>query len=203
MFNTFDFAANSSDLERDDMPDPAVIRRHLRLTVKNKLQLDKLAEICPEIPAVGESLHLIANGKYDFWTWTPHLVTLMKGHASDFYCSTWTMNRKNAVEMLEMFDAGKLGHLNLLTGLYFKRRETAVYATVMEGIQKRRGRYIAFRNHAKVLLLQQGSTFLTVEGSANLTANPRLEQYILTNDRGVYELHQGWMDKMLGRKNAK
>ena len=48
----------------------------------------------------------------------------------------------------------------------------------------------------KVLLLANAAAdaYLTVEGSANLNSNPRLEQYILTNDRGLHDWHRAWMD---------
>lgn len=38
---------------------------------------------------------------------------------------------------------------------------------------------------------------VTVEGSANLTSHPRLEQHIVTNDRGLYDFHRTWMEEIL------
>ena len=54
-------------------------------------------------------------------------------------------------------------------------------------------------NHAKVLLVSNAAsdTYMTCEGSANLTANPRLEQYVFTNDRTLYEFHRTWMEECL------
>jgi hypothetical protein len=88
---------------------------------------------------------------------------------------------------------------NVLTGTYFKRRETAVYAFLLEGIRARGGRFRAFQNHAKVQLIANPDrdAWYTVEGSANLTSNPRLEQYVITNDRPLWEFHRRWMEEML------
>ena len=107
------------------------------------------------------------------------------------------MSYRNAVEMLELYDKGKISNIALMTGLYFKRRETAVYATILQGLKKRKQRYAAFKNHAKIILMAAKSNFITIEGSANFTGNPRLEQYVLTNDKILYEFHRHWMESIL------
>ena len=82
----------------------------------------------------------------------------------------------------------------MLTGLYFKRRETAVYSRLVSGLLQRGQRYAAFKNHAKIILIGKSKHWITVEGSANFTSNPRLEQYVISNDRTLYNFHKAWMD---------
>ena len=114
----------------------------------------------------------------------------------DLYASTWTMNRDNVVELLDLMDKGKISNVTVLTGIYFKRRETAIYARLLEGIQKRGHRFKALKNHAKITLLanEASGDFVCVQGSANWTANPRVEQYVMTNDREIFEFHREWME---------
>jgi len=190
-------------MESQRLPTARAIRRELKLKTQNRLKVKAVKDVLPTLPAVGESLHVVADGKFDFWTFTPHIIELMGGRADEFYASTWTMNRTNALEILELYDTGKVGEINLLSGLYFKRRETAVYATIAEGIQQRGQRYIAFANHAKVLLLGNDQHRVTVEGSANFTGNPRLEQYVVTNDPKVFDFHKQWMGEMLNATHTK
>ncbi len=99
--------------------------------------------------------------------------------------------------MFELWDAGKISVSDWLVGLYFKRRETHVYATLLDGLIKRGGRLKAFETHAKVLLLNNAAknAWYTIEGSANLTANPRLEQYVITNDKALWQFHQTWFEE--------
>jgi len=33
-----------------------------------------------------------------------------------------------------------------------------------------------------------------MEGSANFTSNPRLENYIIVNDRALWDFHREWME---------
>lgn len=192
-------AGETDLLETDHMP---AGRKHTRISPRRRFervrQKESLLDIIPEPPGPGESIHIIGTGEYDFWTFVPQMIDWI-GYAAHLTCSTWTLNRQNAIEFLELWDAGKIGMADFLTGLYFKRRETAVYTMLLEGIRARGGRYRAFRNHAKVLLLENPDrdAWITVEGSANLTANPRLEQYVMTNDRALYDFHRTWTEEAL------
>ncbi len=177
--------------------------RSLKILAKRKMlrvaQQEKLKEIVTECPLPGEQIHVVSANKFDFWTWVPVMIDWL-GVTENLYCSTWTANRQGVVDLFKIWDDGKIvGRVNFVTGLYFKRRETSVYATLVEGLLKRGGRYKAFETHAKVLLLKNEArnAWLTVEGSANLTGNPRLEQYVVTNDQSLYEFHRDWFEEAL------
>ncbi|HRK33039.1 MAG TPA: hypothetical protein PLJ47_00490 [Candidatus Hydrogenedentes bacterium] len=161
------------------------------------LKQEALADVLTTIPAPGESWHLVSNAKFDFFSCVAVIVKHLGGKGVAFHGSTWTMSRSNVTELLSMFDAGAISSIAILTGTYFKRRETSVYATLLDGLQARGQRYVAFSNHAKVMLLANDTDHIVIEGSANFTANPRLEQYVITNDRDLYEFHRSWMDHFL------
>lgn len=194
------------DLDFLDHPDvettreitPRMQRADLKREAIAMMKQEHLRDIMPRKPEPGSAYHLISNGHYDFWTWIPVLLEEI-GYADEFYGSTWTLNRQNCQELLRLFDNGRIRKVGFLTGLYFKRRETAVYALLMTGLAERRQRYVCLENHAKVTLLANHQTgdYLTVEGSANYTANPRIEQYCLTNDLTVYDFHKAWMEEVL------
>ena len=163
------------------------------------LKQEVVKDFLTGIPAPGETWHIVSNGKYDFWTFVPVILDHLREPAREFYGSTWTMNRGNVLELLDLFDRGRIEKIAILTGTYFKRRETAVYATLTEGLLTRKQRYVAFQNHAKVILIRTEQAAIVIEGSANFTANPRLEQYTLTNDQGLYKFHRAWMEEMLNK----
>lgn len=106
-------------------------------------------------------------------------------------------------ELLGLFDQGKLKRVAILTGTYFKRRESAVANTLIEGLRVRGQRYVAFQNHTKVMLMAAPPDYLVMEGSANFTANPRLEQTVFSNDWGLFDFHQRWMESMLASGEAR
>lgn len=167
--------------------------RTLRLASKQ----EELEAFFTRLPAAGESLHIVSNGSFDYWCFVPVSLRLLGRAAEEFYGSTWTMNRDNVGELLTLFDKGKIKRAAVLTGTYFKRRESAVANTLIEGLRARGQRYVAFQNHAKVMLLAAPPDYLVMEGSANFTANPRLEQTVYSNDRALFDFHREWMESML------
>jgi hypothetical protein len=190
---------DENDIESQDMaPSGLKFIRDSKIRLINMMRKEHLRDVLDALPEPGQSIHMVSNGRYDFWTWIPVLIELMGGRADEFFGSTWTLSRPNAREMLQLFDAGTIGQITMMTGTYFKRRETAVYATLLEGLQARGQRYVAFENHAKITLLcrHDREIYLTVEGSANFNANPRVEQYVLTHHRGLYDFHREWMEGM-------
>lgn len=189
-----------TDLETEYIPSARSFRMDARRRYERVLREQALLDVLREHPAAGESVHVVSEAKFDFWTWVPAMLRWIN-RTESLYCSTWTLSRTNAVELFEVWDAGKIGLAHFLTGTYFKRRETAVYSLLLDGIRRRGGRYRAFQNHAKVTLLDNAGlgVWLVVEGSANLTSNPRTEQYVITNDRGLWEFHRGWMEEALTR----
>lgn len=195
----FDWLFDDEPLEKSDIPVAKTLRRAAKLQCKAALKREKAAEILTGLPAPGESWHIVSNGQFDYWSFAPVVIGLMGGRTDLFCGSTWTMNRTNAVELMSLYDAGAIGEIILLTGLYFKRRETAVYAFLVQELQARGQRFAAFHNHAKVMLFANSANghYITIEGSANWTANPRLEQYVISNDRNLVEFHAEWMQQIL------
>ena len=197
-----DLVGDAEPTETDRMPSPRAMRMEAKRAMLRVEREARLADLMPGPPKAGHQVHIVSGAKFDFWTWVPVMIDWLAG-VEHLYCSTWTLSRGNAKELFALWDAGKIpkAAVRILTGTYFKRRESAVYAYLVEGLRARGGRYRAFQNHAKVLLLANAKrkTWLTVESSANLTSNPRLEQYVITNDRGLHDFHRGWMDEILRR----
>lgn len=151
-----------------------------------------LTELLKAVPEPEEYVHIISNGRYDYYTFIPVFNDLV-GKIEELWGSTWTMNRNNAEDLLHRFDIGLIKSIHVITGIYFKRRETAVYATLVQGLAKRGQHYNSTENHAKVLLIRtEDNRYFVIEGSANWTANPRIEQNIVVQSKTLYDFHKSW-----------
>lgn len=148
----------------------------------------------------GTSVHMVTNARMDFFDFTPAILSLASPRVAQYWIgSTWILNRTNAVDLLALFDAGKIRDIGLLTGVYFKRREPAVFATIYEGLRARGQRFGARLNHSKfVSMLLDDGTGLTIESSANFTENGNIETHVFTNDAGLFWFHKSWTDELLG-----
>lgn len=186
----------------DTIKTTRILKRGSKREFISAMKKEKVEAFLTELPKPNESYHIVSNGSFDFYTFIPIVIGLMKS-CNSFYGSTWTMNRGNVLDMLQLFDNKKIKTLNVITGLYFKQRESSVYAQLVEGILEREQRYICLENHAKITLFENGTDFITIEGSANFTSNPRIEQYVMTNSKELFKFHQNWMDEILTNAKGK
>jgi len=192
-FNLF----GDPEIETTKTVSSRILKRDEKTKTINAMKKQKLSEVVKQLPKTNESFHIISNGDFDFFTFIPYLICDLMGGCNEFYGSTWTLNRNNCVDMLNMFDDGKIKSIGFLTGIYFKRRESAVYARLLEGMQQRNQKYKCLETHAKVAIFENGIDFIVIEGSANFTANPRIEQYCVTNSIDLYNFHKNWIEECL------
>jgi len=186
----------ATETETDlDIATRKLVRADVKRRYVSDLRKRHLAKIF-QFPEPGESVHIVSSGRHDYFSFVPLVLEHMTAE-TDYFGSTWTMNRATCLELFDLFDAGKLKSIAMLTGLYFKQREPAVYATLVDGLADRGQRYRAAKNHAKVMLFSDGACNITIEGSANFTNNPRIEQNTVTNDPTLYAFHRKWMEELL------
>lgn len=193
----FDLFDDTSDAESTKIVSSRILKRKSKDRFINGMKKEELSKLLDVLPEEGESFHLISNGKYDYYTFIPTILDHV-GHIDEFWGSTWTMNRANLEDLFSLFDSGKIDTMNIITGLFFKRRETSVYATLVDGMSRRKQKVKSCENHAKILLIRSGEKYYVVEGSANWTANPRIEQNMITQSKELYNFHKGWMQEYIG-----
>lgn len=165
-----------------------------RIATRIRLKKEACAQVLTERIEPGTSYHFISNGSFDYWNIVTRMIELHELTKAEFYGCTWTMNDANVKSLFELIDTGTLRSASVMVGLYFLHREPVVADTLKCGLEDRAQRFKACENHAKVVLLQAGDDWLVFEGSANFTANPRIEQFVLNNDRELYEFHKTWMN---------
>lgn len=202
---TFDgpIGIDARPMKSEDVISSRIHRQQRKLKTIAAMKREALADVMPALPEKGYSYHVVSNGAFDYWSWIPVLAGYM-GHVAEFYGSTWTLNRLNAVELLELLDADTIDKASVITGLYFRRREPQIYNLLHKGMSERGMRCVGIENHAKVALIgnPETDTWIVIEGSANWTANPRIEQNVVSNDRELYEFHREWMEEAIGRTTA-
>ena len=197
---SFDFVGKVDQLESERMPPDNLkyVREGKHETLK-ALQRKFAIEHIGGIPPPGTSIHIVTNARVDFWDFVPALLKMATPRvALQWYGSTWILNRRNANELLHLYDAGQIRQIGMITGIYFKRRETAVFAKLYEGLMKRGQRFKACLNHSKWFAMElDDGTGIVCESSANFTENGNIETHVLTNDRGLFDFHKAWADDLL------
>lgn len=211
MFDDFDFDDPfADDGYEDELETARTLKKNLRAerkdakrTFVNGLKKQALNELIPTLPPPDTDVYVVSNGAgaevrhginpkaFDFGTFIPHLVEMLGNSDCTLYVSTWVMNRNHANTLIEMLNDKRIAALTVVTDPYFKRREAAVCTTLLNGMEPfgKAARFIAFKNHVKAICIANADNtrFVTVTGSANLSAQPRCEQYILTTAPDVYQ----------------
>lgn len=188
---------SDDDKEKNGISSRAVTYQ-TTIRMENKFKKKRVEEVITELPKQGESMHIISNGSFDYFTLVPRIIDLdVADYCSEYYFSTWTMSHDHVVQIIDLFDSGYIKQVSALTGEYFKTRESATYAILATWCEQNGQRHFANKNHSKVTLLKMGENYYTIEGSANYTANPRIEQFVLSNHKELYYFHKTWMETLL------
>lgn len=200
----FDWVGRGDAMETDRMPAPELRHetRHARIDILKAAQQARSTRHLARIPEPGCSVHLITNGTFDFWDFIHATLSLATPRiALEFYASTWILNRRCAVSLLDLYDRGLIRKIGLITGIYFKRRESSVFHTVYEGLRTRGQRFMAAANHSKWFAMRlDDGTGIVAAGSANFTENGNAEQVSVTNDVSLFEFYREWAENILGHQ---
>ena len=197
-------------------------RKDARRVKVNGLKRQALTELIPELPPPDTDLYIIGNGSgaevkhglnpsaFDFGSFVPVLVGMLGNSKCKAYISTWTLNRDHALTMLELLDNGNIDELVFFSDPYLQKRNPSIAATLINGIQKHpdRARILFFKNHAKIIAIANAdeSQTVVVSGSANMSSQPRVENYVLTTAPEVYRFFvDEFFNAMLrgGKKNGR
>jgi hypothetical protein len=172
---------------------------------KKLLKKEEAAAILESIggvPKPGTFVDVISNGQSnaggfyevlrDKWGKVKHLTL-----------ATWIINR-HYVDMI--FDDLETGKLESITFVLSNRMAALTHHTATFN----RLKTLAADNpkidlrvcnsHAKVYAMTDGNDYITVSGSGNWSDNPRIENYIISNDRSRYEFHAEWMREVAKSK---
>lgn len=150
--------------------------------------------------------HILANS-FDFGSFIGHVIDLLLAETGEaggvtLYVSTWVLNRDTVMMFDDYLNDGRLSSLHILADKFLKRRHTAaVYGHLVEVIQAHPGSRIKLNpNHCKILALTVGGRYVSITGSANLSAVARTEQYNMNTDPTTYFFYvEKFFERLLSR----
>lgn len=190
---------HSKEIEHQNMPDSKIIKlkdREKRLLEKKNNKIKVLHELIDRLPEENEDFHIIGGGNIDAFYIIP-CTLYYTPKIESMYIATWSMTRDNIIEILKLFDNGKIKELNIIISIFFQGRYKADCAFLKSEMKKRNQKIVICKNHAKIILMAVGGKYLTFQGSANFTANPRVEQMVFSCGYELFNFHKEWMDSLL------
>ena len=134
-----------------------------------------------------KSYRFISGGKgfssINFIDW----VNSECGHIDELYCSTLRVGKKHIQHLAEL----NIGYaFFVFNGLFGEKKENSNYDyfDVFEEICSQKGwEYCETKNHSKIILMRSGERYFVLETSSNLNENPKIEQFLFEEDKGLFE----------------
>lgn len=115
----------------------------------------------------------------------------------EMYLATWTISKQNISRLKSAIESGKLKKLTMVFSSTLKAANPALYAQLVSGLKPFENvKLKEINSHAKTFSISNGTDFLTVSGSANWSENPRIENFLLLNDKDLFEHHKEWMSEL-------
>ena len=135
----------------------------------------------------GDCAHVISDGEWSLHDTIAHLVTL--AGPSTVYVATWSVSEAAVRLICDMQERGDIRELICLCDMRVRQRRPEAAAF----LKHRSGRLRVTNCHAKTAVIISDELAFSVVTSANLTNNPRLEVYVITEGRAVADFHATWI----------
>lgn len=104
------------------------------------------------------------------------------------YASTYSISRRTIDSIIEMHDKGMIEQLTLLISESMIKRNPTTIDNLMAMKSSRANLNVQFAwSHAKINLIETHDDFFVLEGSGNWSENAHFEQYVLVNDKEVFD----------------
>ena len=165
------------------------MNRHMVRRVLSELALEK------ELPwhfEQGVSYHCISFGDVDALTYMRVIVKQQKIKYA--LVSSWCMASEDIAEIKSWLERGYIGRVDFYVGEIFKASYYKQYQELNALCKELGGRVAICRNHAKIMVLLGEHFDATIESSANVNTNPRIENTVITVDTELARFYKNFFD---------
>ena len=142
----------------------------------------------------GHSYHFITAGDVDSLSFLK-LAMVHCGHIQHMLASTWCMAAEDVLQFDQWLSDGVIDKVDFYVGEIFPGSYRVEYGMLKKIIEKHQcGRIAVFRNHSKIYAVHSDKYKFAIETSANINANPRTEQDVITVCDEIYNFYKSYFD---------
>lgn len=198
---SFDFFGEETKSIKNDSNGRASIRKtafgkKVNLNKRNE-EFKKILAEAGGLPKPNEILSFKSSGTSDTGS-IFHAMMDIHGSCDTLYLSTWIIGRQHIEYLAEKVKEDNIKQLNFIISIRQKELKKADYAYMIETFMELPSvRYRVCNSHAKTFSAKFGENYYTCIGSGNWTKNPRIEHYMILNDKDAYLHNQEWMEELL------
>lgn len=162
------------------------------------------AELLPELPERGESVHALMLGTFDLAQVITATVARLPA-LRHLRIATLCYSKRNIVELCSLLDARKGLGFTLLVSIFHREHNKELHEWAIGELTAFPSVNIAAaRSHCKVVCFDiADDDALVFEGSANLRTNKNREQLTVFRDRTLHDWHASWIDELVNSDGQK
>jgi hypothetical protein len=178
----------------EDLADPVQHVRKPRNMKREKLLLWRKESAVDAIAPLTQRVEVYGYTKGQFSMLDLLKAVLTKTGPAHMDFSTWTANRKEALELAAMKQRGELLSIRWLVDMTFVRRDPEAAAAIRADFGAEAIRVA--HCHAKFALFYNDAWKLVLRTSMNLNMNPRTEDYHLAHDPELFDFIHDIMNRI-------
>jgi len=172
----------------EQMEDRALVR----YTEKHYALIDKIEEL--GLPKPGQEFRLVTRRTFNAIQFLEYIVRKEESIV-DLKMAIYSINYYAAKILMALINEGKINKVEILMSNLRNKAHREKEEIVKNLFMGHPNISLFFcSSHAKLFSCEtaQGN-FYTLEGSGNLAYNSRIEQYVIDNDKALYEFSCSWM----------
>lgn len=166
-----------------------------RFLEKSYSRAKKVEELIKKLPKKNEQQILITLQSFNAYAIFLYLNSKIK--IKELYFTTFSIDQNTAEEIIKYAVENKKVKVTLvLTSLLKHDRIERQKMLVKASKENKNFTFIEAYNHTKLILIKTESENYVIEGSGNLSANARIEQYRFENCENTYNFHKEWIENI-------
>lgn len=147
------------------------------------------------LPENGEAFHFVISRYFEPCDLIP-AVRILSDPAviKTLTVTTLGLNVDNVATIAAGMHQGKVLDCTILVSQFFRRMNPETYNFLVQEIRGRGGHVGFGNNHTKIMLFEMSDgNHYSIEGSGNIRACSAIEQFMMVNDKTVYDFHREWI----------
>lgn len=169
-------------------------RAYARYVERHYALIDKLKEV--GLPKPGEQFRLVTRRSFNAIQFLEYIASEEK--ILDLKMAIYSINFNAAKILVALINDGRIKKVEILmSNLRNKAHREKEEVIKQMFIEHPRISLFFAQSHAKTFACRTSKgNYYTCEGSGNLAYNSRVEQYVIDNDKGLYEFSCSWMKEI-------
>lgn|GEM_PF-1515994 len=165
-------------------------KAYFKFLDRQALRIKSIDELI-SLPENNQQIRIITEKAFNTYAILRYILLYEK--IEECYITTFNVDSKSIRGLRELVDNKSVGKLTILVSAFvnhsMQKRSEELKAASGDGIS-----IIYAWNHTKILLCKTKDNHYIIEGSGNLSASARIEQYLFEESKYMYDFHKEWIE---------